>query len=109
MSTTVEKNSTLDVPERGSYITGVNWVIYSGAYIQGVLMYRGHINEIFRYFHLESKLFFLRQFNKNRHGGMFKVKILDSLSRLTGCNWSITENKIHGITVFYVKHHVMVS
>ena len=66
-----------------------------GSYIQGVLMYRGHINGILRYFHLESKLFFFfwRQFNKNRHGGMFKVKILDSLSRITG-------NKIHGITVF---------
>ena len=64
-------------------------------------MYRGHINGVLRYFHLESKLF-LRQFNKNRHGGMFKVKILDSLSRLTGCNWSITENKI-GNTVFFLK------
>ena len=80
-----------------------------GAYIQWVLMYRGHINGILRYFHLESKLFFLRQFNKNRHGGMFKVKILDSLSRLTGCNLSITENKIHGSTVFFYVKHVMVK
>ena len=78
-------------------------------YIQEVLMYRGHINGILRYFHLESKLFFLRQFNKNRHGGMFKVKILDSLSRLTGCNLSITENKIHGSTVFFYVKHVMVK
>ena len=40
---------------------------------------------------------------------MFKVKILDSLSRLTGCNLSITENKIHGSTVFFYVKHVMVK
>ena len=85
----------------GGYIHDVNWLHIWRAYIQGVLIYKGHINEILRYFHLEQKLFFLRrQFNKNRHCCMFKVKILDSLKRLTGCNWSITENKIHVITVF---------
>ena len=84
------------------YIWDVNWLHIWGAYSKGVLIYKGHINGILRYFHLESKLlfFFWRQLNKNRHGGMFKVKMLDFLSRLTGCNWSITENKIHGITVF---------
>ena len=29
-----------------------------GAYVQRVLMYRGHNNGILLYFHLESKLFF---------------------------------------------------
>ena len=101
------KNSTLDVPRflwRRAYIRDVNWVTYLlGAYIQGVVIYKGHINGILRDFCLESKLFFFfwRQFNKYRHGGMFKVKILDSLSCLTDYNWSITENKIHGITVFW--------
>ena len=58
MLTTVEKDSTLDVPGRGAYIRDVNWVIYSGGIYSGVLMYRVHINGILRYFHLESKLFF---------------------------------------------------
>ena len=60
--TIVTKNSTLDVPRflwRRAYIRDVNWVTYLlGAYIQGVLMYKGHINGILRDFHLELKLFF---------------------------------------------------
>ena len=112
MLTIVVKNSTLDVTGflwrvGGGYIQDVNWLDISGAYIQAVLIYKGHINGILRDFHLESNIFFFffwKQFNENRHGGMFKVKkvkILDSLKRLTGYNWSITENKIHVITVFF--------
>ena len=60
MLTTAEERSTLDVPGRGAYIRHVNWVMYSGGgtYIQGVLMYRGHINGILQDFHLESNYFF---------------------------------------------------
>ena len=42
----------------GGYIQDVNWLDISGAYIQGVLIYKGHINGILRDFHLESNFFF---------------------------------------------------
>ena len=40
------------------YIWDVNWLHIWGAYSKGVLIYKGHINGILRYFHLESKLLF---------------------------------------------------
>ena len=65
MLTIVAKNTTLDVTGFlwrgggvGGYIWDVNWLHISGAYIKGVLIYKGHINGILRYFHLESKLLF---------------------------------------------------
>ena len=57
--TIVAKNSTLDVPGRGLTFGMLTGLYIWEAYIQGLLMYRGHNNWILRYFHLESKQYFI--------------------------------------------------
>ena len=57
MLTIVAKKSTVDLRGflwKGVYIWDVNWVIYFGEDIQGLLMYRVHIYRILHHFHLES-------------------------------------------------------